>query len=299
MSPALLGATYALLTALTWSVASMFFKRAGEAMHPIPLSIINCAVGLACMLLLGLVTGVELTPEVPWPTTVLFAVSGAMGIGIADSLYFLCLNDVGAGRAAIIETAYGPLTVLGAYLYLGERMTARDVVGALLVVSGIFLVGFEARAQDAAPVSKLRALRGVAAGLGACLFFAIAIIAIKAQLPEHDVSWVALVRMGGGLIATVAIALARPAWLRATIAAFKPQPAWRFALPAAFFGMFLSMQLWVAGFKYAKASIAAILNQTSTLFIVVLAAIFLGEKLTPMKILAVVLGFIGSILVVM
>ena len=299
MSPALLGAIFALTTALTWSIASLFFKRAGEAMHPLPLSIINCAVGLLCMLLLALVTGVDLAPEVSWETTLLFAVSGAMGIGVADSLYFLCLNDVGAGRAAIIETAYGPLTVLGAYLYLGERLTVRDVIGAVLVVSGIFLVGLEAREQEAAPLSKLRAVRGVFAGLTACLFFAIAIVAIKARLTEHDVSWIATVRMGGGLVATVAIALFRPSWMRATMAALKPQPAWRFALPAAFFGMFLSMQLWVAGFKYAKASIAAILNQTSTLFIVVLAALFLGEKLTPMKILAVLLGFAGSVLVVM
>lgn len=298
MSPALLGATYALLTALTWSVASLFFKKAGEAMHPIPLSIINCAVGLVLTLGLGLVTGTELSLGESWSTVALFMASGAMGIGIADSLYFLCLNDVGAGRAAIIECAYGPLTVLGAYLYLGERMSVRDVIGALLVVSAVVVVGFEAREHDAAPVSKLRAVRGVLAGLGACLFFAVAIIAIKAQLAEHDVRWIAMVRMSGGLVATVGVAVLNPAWMRATIAAFKPQRAWRYALPAAFFGMFLSMQLWVAGFKYAKASIAAILNQTSTLFIVVLAAMFLGEKLTPMKILAVVLGFVGSLLVV-
>jgi drug/metabolite transporter (DMT)-like permease len=299
MSPALLGPAFALATALTWSVASLFFKRAGEALHPLPLSIINCAVGLSCMVLLAVVTGVDLTPEVSWRMTLLFAVSGAMGIGVADSLYFLCLNDVGAGRAAIIETAYGPLTVLGAYLYLSERLTMRDVIGAALVVSGIFLVGNEAGEQDAAPVSKLRAMRGVFAGLTACLFFAIAIVAIKAELATYDVSWVAAVRMGGGLVATVIIALFRPSWMRATIAALRPQPAWRFALPAGFFGMFLSMQLWVAGFKYAKASIAAILNQTSTLFIVILAAIFLRERLTPMKVAAVVLGFIGSVLVVL
>ena len=295
----MLGATFALATALTWSVASLFFKRAGEAMHPIPLSIINCALGLVLMVILGLFSGVTLTPDVPWQTTLRFAVSGAMGIGIADTLYFLCLNDVGAGRAAIIETAYSPFVVLFAYLHLGEQVTPRDLIGATFIISGLVLVGFEARGQDTAPISRLRAVRGIIAGLGACFFFGIAIVAIKAQLPDHDVRWVATVRMSGGLVASMVIALANPRWLRATIDALKPQPAWRFALPGAFFGMFVSMQLWVAGFKYAKAAIAAVLNQTSTLFIVVLAAIFLHERLTPMKLVAVLLGFIGSVLVVM
>lgn len=126
-----------------------------------------------------------------------------------------------------------------------------------------------------------------------------AIIGIKDIITHHDVRFAALIRMLGGLVATVLLALTQPAWTKATIAGFKPQRAWRYALPAGFFGMFLSMQLWVAGFKYAKASIAAVLNQTSSLFIVLLAALFLGEKLTPMKIAAVILGFAGSVLVVL
>ena len=40
---------------------------------------------------------------------------------------------------------------------------------------------------------------------------------------------------------------------------------------AAFVGQCLSMVLWLAGYKYAPASIAAILNETSSVFIVLLA----------------------------
>jgi drug/metabolite transporter (DMT)-like permease len=62
-------------------------------------------------------------------------------------------------------------------------------------------------------------------------------------------------------------------------------------------GNYLAMLLWIGGFKYNSASVASILNQTATLFTVVLAVVFLGEKLTGRKLVAVALGFVGSVLV--
>ena len=68
---------------------------------------------------------------------------------------------------------------------------------------------------------------------------------------------------------------------------------------AALVGQLLSMLLWLAGYKYTSASIAAILNETASVFIVVLAWIFLGERLTRRKALGIVctLGGVGLMLV--
>jgi len=54
--------------------------------------------------------------------------------------------------------------------------------------------------------------------------------------------------------------------------------------------------MWMGGMKYAKASVAAVLNQLNTIFIVIIAAIFLKERLTGWKIVAVVLAFLGAYL---
>jgi drug/metabolite transporter (DMT)-like permease len=55
--------------------------------------------------------------------------------------------------------------------------------------------------------------------------------------------------------------------------------------------------VWIAGMKHTQASIASALNQMSTIFIFVLAAIFLKEKVTRTKLLAVVLAMLGALLV--
>lgn len=297
MSPAVLGATFALLTAFTWSIASLCFTRAGETYQPIPLSLINCVIGLVLGALAYAFTDAR-APDAPLSHIITLAVSGALGIGIADTLYFTSINDIGAGRAAIIEAAYAPLAVFAAYLYLGERLTVRDGVGLSLVLAGVVVVAFEARNEGRTEVSRARALRGVVSALGATVLFVLAIISIRHLLPSYDVQWIALVRMSGGLAATAVICLLRPDWRGQMRAMMKPQAAWKFVLPAGVFGTFLSMQLWVAGFKYAKASIAAVLNQMSTLFIVLLAAVFLHERLTRMRVVALILGFAGALLVI-
>ena len=51
-------------------------------------------------------------------------------------------------------------------------------------------------------------------------------------------------------------------------------------LAGAFFGTFLSVIFWLAGLKYTLAGRAAIYNQLSTIFIILLASIFLNEIMT-------------------
>jgi drug/metabolite transporter (DMT)-like permease len=51
--------------------------------------------------------------------------------------------------------------------------------------------------------------------------------------------------------------------------------------------------LWLAGYKYTLASVAAILNETASVFILVLAWIWLKEPLTRRAIGGVVLTLAG------
>ena len=53
------------------------------------------------------------------------------------------------------------------------------------------------------------------------------------------------------------------------------------------------MFIWLAGYKYADGATAGVLNQTSTLFTVGLAAIFLKERLTVAKCLGTLAAFSG------
>ena len=126
-------------------------------------------------------------------------------------------------------------------------------------------------------------------------FVALGIVMVKPVLGTVSVVWATLVRLAGGAAALVFIV----PFLRNRRAILGPladRGNWKALVPASFFGSYLSLILWMGGMKYAKVSVAAILNQLNTIFIVIIAAIFLKERLTGWKIAAVVLAFLGAYL---
>jgi drug/metabolite transporter (DMT)-like permease len=78
---------------------------------------------------------------------------------------------------------------------------------------------------------------------------------------------------------------------------FRPISSWKYMIPGTVIGSFLSLIFWIAGMKYTQASIASILNQTSSIHIIILATIFLGEPLTLRKVVAAALALAGIIMV--
>ena len=58
-------------------------------------------------------------------------------------------------------------------------------------------------------------------------------------------------------------------------------------LLGAFLGQYVSMVMWLAGYKYTKASVAAILNETASIFIVLLAWLLLKEGMSTRKLAGV------------
>ena len=73
--------------------------------------------------------------------------------------------------------------------------------------------------------------------------------------------------------------------------------AWRHAWPGSFLGNVLAMTIWVAAFKYTSVNSAAILNQTNTIWVVLLATWVLKEVFTGRRLLGTALAFSGAILV--
>lgn len=288
------GAAFSLMAAVSWAVAIVLFKRSGDDMSPLALNYFKNVVGLALLGVTLLVTGSELVPPGAQMWDVLFLIaSGAIGIGAADTLLFRSLNILGAGRSAIVACAYSPLIILFSFLLLGERLTWLTAVGATLVLAAVALLS---RQQSSTDIALAKLVEGVVLGLLSVALMGIAIVAVKPILERYPVLWSTTVRMLGGALVLTILTLARRTNRAAVRSAFVPRPVWRYAVPGSIVGTYVALLFWIAGFKYAEASTASILNQTSTLLVVVLAAIFLGEPLNRAKVGALLLGSMGAVL---
>jgi S-adenosylmethionine uptake transporter len=62
--------------------------------------------------------------------------------------------------------------------------------------------------------------------------------------------------------------------------------------------LFGGIWLWCLGLSGSKVTVATVINLTIPIFVLVLARIFLKEKVTLPKVIAVALGFIGTIVVI-
>jgi drug/metabolite transporter (DMT)-like permease len=294
LDPALAGNVFALATAVVWASAVVLFKKSGDSIGPLGLNAFKSAVALVLFAASLPVAGVAFLPDAPRGHVLLLLASGLLGIAVADTLFFRSMALLGAARSAIVNCLYAPFVVLTSVLWLGERPSARVLVGGLLVVSAVFLTQVREISLDL-PGPVLR--RGIALGALSMASTAVAIVAVKPVLPLYPVLWTTGVRLLGGAAGLVLLPLLH-APSRSALGAFVPQRAWLVAVPAAILGNYLALILWVAGFKYAAASSAAILNQTSTLFIVVMAAAFLRERFTLWHALATGLAFAGAAIVV-
>ena len=130
----------------------------------------------------------------------------------------------------------------------------------------------------------------------AVAMMAFGIVIAKPILDTHTVMFVTTVRMAAGS-AVLALIAALSRHRKTYWSVFVPSASWKFAIPGSVLGAYMAMVFWVAGFKYTSASVAAILNQTSTVFAIVLATIFLKEAFTARKVAAVVLAITGVAIV--
>lgn len=286
------GEAFAILSALAWAFGVILYKRLGERLPPLALNLRkNSLVLLALVPLLLAFHGFALPALTPAEVAICLA-SGLLGIGIADTLYFRALNQVGAARMGIVGNFYSPFVIVLAFAFLGERLTGMQLLGFVLVSAGVLVIG--AARGPAVDAAALR--RGLAIGVLAVLLMAIAIVMVKRVLEHADLLWVSTIRMLGGVAGMLLIG-AFVGGARAPVAL--DGRGWAMLVVAALVGQLLSMLLWLAGYKYTSASIAAILNETASVFIVVLAWIFLGERLTRRKAvgIACTLGGVALMLV--
>jgi drug/metabolite transporter (DMT)-like permease len=289
-----LGETLALASAIVWAVAVILFRISGKDVHPIGLNLFK---NLFALLLLAAVMPVLHKPLFPDATLTqigLLLLSGFLGIAVSDTLFFMSLNILGAGLAAIVDCFYSPFVIILSYVFLSERLNGWQLSGVLLIITAILTVARKSRGENGR-ISRKDLIRGIILGILAMLFVAIGIVLVKPMLAGVEIFWATGVRLVGGTLGVLSFLPLHPK-RREVLRPLLDLSNWKAMIPASFFGSFLSLLFWMGGMKFAFASVAAILNQMNTIFIFILAAVFLKEKATPRKIVAIVLAFIGAFL---
>ena len=288
-----MGELYALLTAVMWAAAVIFLKRSGETIPPFALNFFRVAVSTACMVLTIVVAGQQVWYGAPLKDYLTLFASGVIAIAISDTLFLMALNRVGAGIMAIVDCLYAPSVVLFAFILLGERLGAWQWVGMALVIVGVLIA---ARHEPPHGKTARQILIGSGYGFLSMATVALGIVIAKPVLNRSPILWATAMREIGALIVMIPAALIAPN-RRAVFGLFRPARNWKFSVPGTLLGSYLALIFWIAGMKYSMAGPAAILNQTSSIYVLIFASIFLKEPFTVRKVIASVLAIAGIVMV--
>lgn len=279
--------------ALTWAIAVLFFRVSGRTVHPIGLNLFKNFFAIAILILTILLLGEPLFLKTAWQDYALLALSGFIGTTLSDTFFFKCLNILGASLTAVVDCFYSPFVILFSFSFIGERLSGKQLFGVALILCALVLIS---RSKEKGLPPRKKLLLGIGLGILAMVTLAASIVMIKPLLARSPILWTTFWRMAAGGIALLLFLPFHPQ--RRQIARPLSAPAnWRSMVPGTFLGTYIALVAWMAGMKYTLASVAAPLNQLNSIFIFVLAAIFLREKVTKAKIAALGLAALGAFLV--
>lgn len=286
------GDLYALGAGFFWSFSVILMRISGFSIPALPLTFFKSFIAILGFGAVLLITGGPFWPDYDAMTWVRLIISAILGISIADTMFVAALNRLGASLQAIADCIYAPSVAFVGFLMFGEGLTPFELVGGALVVSGVF-VGL-VRAKEIDDPRDL--VFGTLLAAGAHVIMAVGILMVRDVIQEGSLVWVAGFRFA---VATLALGLfiALKGEGESLTLGFRRRDIWKVTIPMALLGPFLATLCWIAGFKYLTAGRAAIYNQMSTVFIILLAWMILKEPMSHRKLAGVALAIGGAILV--
>jgi drug/metabolite transporter (DMT)-like permease len=289
------GEFFALASALGWAISVILLRHSGYSLPAFDLNLFKMVLAFVLFVPTLLVVHGLVLPAYTVRELALVLVSGFLGIAVADTWYLRALHLVGASRTGIVASLLSPFVILLSVIFLDESLLGWQILGFALVMAGILLVTWR-RARSEVEPEQIG--KGIMFALGSVFLMAVGVVMVKQTLEDRPFIWTVELRLLGGLIGMFVYILMKRRWAQVKSAFSGPLP-WAHIIAGSFLGGYLSMMMWLAGYRLISASEASVLNESANAWIVLLAWLFLGESLGLRKLTGLVLTMIGVMIMVL
>jgi len=236
------------------------------------------------------------TLSVRRPHLVQFFVLGVLGLAASNYFYYLAIEKTNVATAIVLQYV-APVWVL---LYMLarrlQRPTVQRISGVVLAVIGCAIAVGEIVARGSFPWLVISGVRfnkvGVIAAELAAITFAFYNVYGQHLLQIYQ-RWTVLVYSMLG--AAVFWLLVNPPWK--IVAQHYSGQQWLFMLAFAITSMLIPFSLYFAGLQYLDATRAVVTACLEPVWAILLTALTLGELVTPMQVVGIVVVLSETILV--
>jgi drug/metabolite transporter (DMT)-like permease len=276
----------ALASAASWALGTVLWRRIGEEISPFSMNLGKGIIGSVYLAAAFLVIRLE---PMSLHDFLYLGISGLLGITLGDTFFFLSLMHLGPSLSSLMGTLIPVSVAFSAVIFLGERPSIAAWVGIFLTVGGVAWVVKERQPRQGLVTSKSR---GVVLRLLSVLFMTAGIICAKIGVRSVPTVQATLIRMlwgVAGLLCWGSLTGQLRGWVSPLRVPHVLRRVSLIVVVVVFGGFWLSL----LSLKYLDASLAGALGSTAPLFILPLAAIILGEKISMKAGLATALAVGG------
>ena len=252
-----------------------------------PLNVVTLRAAVAFIVLgLALVLVRGRLPAIRRRDIPLFVLLGLVGISLNYAGFFLSLKLTTVATAISILYTFPAFVILGAYLFLGEPVTANKAISLVLCFGGCLLV-IRIFNTDALQLN----LWGIVFGFVASITKAVYTLAGKRALSTYDPWTVTFFAFGlGGLFLVIGTASSG----RLDVAI--PAEAWAYVVCIALLPTQVGYSLFLLALKYLEAGKASIVATLEPVAAIALSAAIVGELITPLQSVGVAMVIGGVML---
>ena len=193
----MVGIGIALFTALGWAVNSVIVKYISGKMDSFSINMLQLWSGSIILVAIVFLSGRGHDYiHTPVQSLIFLAIAGLLGMAVGNTVYVKSLSFIDVSRAfAIAMCAFPMLATVVAILLLAEPFTWVNVVGAILVVVGLYLMVVLGRRRTATAVAGSNSLKGVALAFLAAVLWMMGTIALRLGATEIDAFIAAAIRV--------------------------------------------------------------------------------------------------------
>lgn len=269
---------FALGCAAIWAVNALVLRNLAHQIPPATINAVRCgAAGVIFLLCLPLTDSLSSLVLVPWTEWGLLLLSLTAGLVIGDTLYLVSLREIGVSRAMPLSGTFPLSTLLFERLLLGTPLQPSLLLGCLLVGLGVVLLALDRTPTTTPSAAPTRLLRGVLCALAASLLWGLAVTLLKPALTH-----LTMVQANAARMPMVAVLLylfvMRPTGQSVRQLSRRD---WILLIGSGVSGMGLGAFMFLTALSQIGPAKAVTLTSVSPVFGVVLAVLFLHEKVGP------------------
>jgi drug/metabolite transporter (DMT)-like permease len=301
MMTASLGEIAALLTAICYSISSIFFTNAGRKYGPLTSNRLRLVVAI---FLLGAVHWIVFGSPVPFNAGIQrwfwLGISGIVGLAIGDLFLFEAYVTIGPRLGLLFLSLSPALATILAWLFLGERLSAGKTLGIALTLAGIAWVVLERNTHHSiSPNESARTahgvnVRGIISGIIAATGQALGVVLAKPGLASNFSPLSGnVIRLSTAFVALWLVALLQGQVITTFQQANQQKSGLLYILGGAIFGPLIGVSLSLFAIQNTDVGIASTLIALPPIFLLPVGHFLLKEHISWWAALGTIIAVAG------